>query len=189
MRKFNKKTIVLLVSLVLVLSVSVGATLAFLLHTSGSLKNTFTPSSVTTDVDEEITVNGKEDVTVKNTGNTDAFIRAAVVVTWQNSAGDVYGQKPVAGTDYTIDFDFTNGWVEGKDGFYYYTSPVAPGESTDVLIESCVYNGNVPEGYGLCVEIIGSGVQAVPVAAVEEWSGGLYTVDAAGAASAMLKLK
>ena len=97
-------------------------------------------------------------------GNTDAFIRAAVVVTWQNAADEVCGKAPAAGTDYTMVLDLANGWSKGDDGFYYWNAPVAPGANTGVLIISCTaVDGNAPEGYALCVEIIGSGSQAVGI--------------------------
>ena len=78
---------------------------------------------------------------------------------------------PVAGTsendgDYRIIYtdysaDASPKWVEGADGFYYWTAPVAPKGATDNLIESVEPKGNnAPEGYSLCVEILGSAVQA-----------------------------
>ena len=192
MRKFTRKTIVLVVSLVLLLTITVGGTLAYLMATSGPIENTFTPSRVTTDVDETISPTEKKDVKITNTGDTQAYIRAAVVVTWQNSNGDVYGQKPIAGTDYEITYvagaiGTKDCWVEGKDGYYYYTSPVDVGASTGILIKSCTAKATAPEGYNLCVEILGSGIQSVPAKAVEDWSNGLYTVAAVGTADAMLK--
>lgn len=90
----------------------------------------------------------KQDVTITNTGNCDAFIRAAIVGQWRDSNGN-----PVFGfTDYTegvqlvdswyedqfvkktnIQGEFTGlpgtNWVEGSDGYYYYTVAVPPGEA------------------------------------------------------------
>ena len=182
MRNINKKTIALVASLVLLLTVTVGGTLAYLLAVSPAVENKFTPSWVTTDVDETISATEKTNVTIKNTGNTDAYIRAAVVVTWQNANGDVYGQKPIAGTDYDITYvtgtiGTKDCWVEGSDGYYYYTSPVARDASTGILIQSCTAKETAPEGYNLCVEILGSGIQSVPAKAVEEWSNNLFSVN------------
>lgn len=172
MRKLNTKVITLVVSIALLLCVSVGGTLAYLVMKTSSLENTFAPASVTTTVEETFENNKKSNVKIKNTGDTTAYIRAAVVVTWQDAAGNVYGQRPVKGTNYTS-WTLGTDWVEGSDGFYYYTKPVAAGETTaTALINSISPIGNLPAtGYFLCVEILGSGLQAEPTYVVEsEWT-------------------
>lgn len=171
-----KKSIALLISLILVLTVTVGGTLAFLIATSDTVKNTFTPSSVTTEVYEEFENNLKKNVSIKNTGDTAAYIRAAVVVTWQDENGNVHGTVPANG-DYEITYnlyDQTNPvgkWELGTDGFYYWTSPVAPDATTGVLItEAKPLKAAPAEGYTLCIEILGSGIQSVPTTVVvENW--------------------
>ena len=185
MRKVSKKTWILMVSILLVLSVTVGSTIAFLSTKSGPVENTFNASKVTTKVNEEISGSEKTNVTITNTGDIDAWIRAAVVVTWQNEAGEVYGQAPKADDNYT---DWTPGtdWVKGRDGFYYYTKPVAAGNSTaTALIARIAPNGESPaNGYYLSVEILGSGIQSKPANAFKSaWaSSGLSvkTVDDSG---------
>ena len=170
--KQNKKSIVLLVSLALLLTVTVGGTLAFLVAVDGPLTNTFTPSEITTEVEEKLDGQTKKDVKIQNTGDIDAWIRATVVITWQDKDGNVYGQMPVAGTDYSISYDLANGWVKGDDGFYYWTKPVAAEKETGVLIKSCTVGGATavapPSGYNLNVEIIGSGIQSKPAAAFNQ---------------------
>ena len=99
-RRKSRKSAALLVSLLLLLSVTVGGTIAFLMDDDGPLVNLFNPSQVTTNVVETIDGTTKKDVKIQNTGDTDAWIRAAVVITWQDSAGNVYGQLPVEGEDY-----------------------------------------------------------------------------------------
>lgn len=179
-RRRSGKSILLLVSLLLIVTATVGGTIAFLMDSDDPLHNLFNPSEVTTKVDEELSGNVKSNVKIQNTGNTDAWIRAAVVVTWQDEAGNVYGQAPVKGTDYT---DWTPGdyWVQGTDGFYYYTKPVAAGASTaTALIAEISTIGNPPaDGYYLTVEIIGSGIQNKPASVFNtEWaSSGLKVND------------
>lgn len=165
MRKFSKKTVALVVSIVLLLCISIGTTLAYLTDVSDTVVNKFTPSAVNTQILESFDGTTKSDVSVKNTGDIDADIRAAIVVTWQDADGNVYGKMPVAGTDYTMELDLENGWSEAADGFYYWNASVAPGESTGVLITSCTAANTAPEGYSLCVEIIGSGIQSVGIPA------------------------
>lgn len=180
------KSVALLVSVFLLLTVTVGGTIAFLVDSDGPLTNLFAPSRVTTGVVETLSGTTKKDVKIQNTGDTDAWIRAAVVVTWQDENGNVYGQAPVAGTDYTITYDLSNGWKQGDDGFYYWTKPVAPNNLTGVLIASSsalqkktVSTGDETVTYYLSVEIIASGIQSKPARVFnEEWkSSGLTVVD------------
>ena len=181
-RRNRQKATVLLTSLILMLTLLIGGTVAFLIATDESAKNEFRDSTVSCQVHEE-SFNGttKSGVTIKNTGDTTAYIRAAIVVTWKDAEnGNVYGKKPVARTDYTISYG--TDWFLGDDGFYYYKYPVAAESSTTNLINTCSpVDANTPAGYGLNVEILGSAIQSVPVNAVaEQWG---VTVNADGTLS------
>ncbi len=155
----------------------IGTSLAFITDKAEDVTNTMIPGRVTTqvvekfeEVDEEYV---KSKVQIKNTGNTEAYIRAAVVVTWQKIDEDgnilIYGEAPKA-NDYTISLETgeNDAWIEGADGFYYHKTPVKSVEqdpnacTTGILIESCTLSedADVPEDYNLCVEIIASGIQA-----------------------------
>ena len=160
MKRNNKKVLLTLVSLVLILCVTVGGTLAYLFANTVPLKNIFNPTKVTTLVTEEFDGTTKSNVCIKNTGDIDAKIRATVIITFQNEKGEVYGQLPVEGKDYEIDWGTGTDWEEHNDGFYYYLKPVAPDTSTTALIKSITSIGEPPAGYTLCVEILGSGIQA-----------------------------
>lgn len=162
-----KRSLVLVVSLLALLLVVAGGTLAWL-TAQDSVSNTFTPAHVTCDVDETFKNGIKSDVKIKNTSDIPVYIRASIVVTWKNSNGNVYGQKPVAVTDYNMDIA-TDGWVL-KDGYYYCTSPMTVGAKTPVLINSCTeVSANAPEGnYHLSVEIIAEAIQSQPARAVED---------------------
>ena len=170
-RRNRQKATMLLTSLVLVLTLLVGGTVAFLIATDGSAKNVFRDSTVSCQIHEN-SFDGttKSGVTIENTGDTEAYIRAAIVVTWKDAEnGNVYGKKPIAGTDYVISYG--TDWFLGGDGFYYYKNPVAAGDSTTNLINTCSpVDASTPAGYGLNVEILGSAIQSVPVnAIVEQW--------------------
>ena len=179
-RRRSGKSIALLVSLLLLITVTVGGTLAFLMDTAGPLHNLFTPSEVTTQVEETINGTTKSNVYIKNTGDTDAWIRAAVVVTWQDKDGNVYGQAPVKDTNYT-NWGLGTDWMQGYDGFYYYTKPVAAGASTATALIAEISPKEDPpaDGYYLTVEIIGSGIQSKPASVFNtEWaSSGLKVND------------
>lgn len=159
------------VLLILAAVLAIGGTLAYIIANTVSVENKFTPGEVRCEVEETFKNNVKSDVKIKNTGNTAAYIRATYVVTWQKDDGTVNGKMPVVGTDYTIEFAENSGWKLIGD-YWYYTSPVAAGGETGVLIASCkLAEGTaVPTGYHLSVEIIASAIQSEPASVVaEKW--------------------
>lgn len=171
-RRFPGKTAALLASLVLLLTMAIGGTLAWLMHGTNALTNVFTPSEVTTKVEETITGTEKKDVYITNTGDTEAYIRAAVVITWQDAQGNIHHKKPVEtgdNKDYNITYNTTD-WVL-KDGYWYHKAPVAAGGKTADLIETCSpIADKAPVGYFLTVEILSSGIQSKPVSVVtNQW--------------------
>lgn len=174
-----KRLATLLVSLLLVLGVAVGGTVAFLSTRTDRKVNTFTPSEVTCEVTETFNDNVKSNVAVQNTGDTTAFIRAAINVTWMKNeeAGTEYNaadqtvsaKVPLKGTDYSITLAENTKWIQGADGYYYYQLPVKPQDSTKVLIEECklLKDASVPDGYHLSVEIVASAIQSAPDSVVQ----------------------
>ena len=166
--KNMKKMLVLLTALIVVLCAAVGGTVAYLATSTGSVTNTFTPTSVSTDIDEKFEDNVKKDVKVKNTNEVDVYIRAAVVITWQNGEGTVLGQAPIAGTDYDITWTMDQWIGPENDGYYYYTKSVSKDNTTGVLFTDCTPLKAAPvDGYTLHVEIISEAIQAEPTSAVE----------------------
>lgn len=166
-RVMKTKQPVALVALLVLLCCTVAGTLAYLVDKTPEVKNTFTPASVSTEVNEDFDGTTKSNVTIKNTGNIDAYIRVAVVANWANSAGDVYGgAAPTdkgANKDYDLTLKANNGWVKGADGYYYYTQPVAPKGSTTVMFEDITQLTDDPaEGYGLQITILADGIQSEP---------------------------
>lgn len=159
-RRYGARNVAIALSLALILTFAIGGTIAFLATNTQDVKNSFAPSQVSCVVEETFENNVKTNVTVKNTSDIDAYLRAAVVVTWQNANGDVLGVKPVKGEDFTMKLG--DGWdTDTTDGYYYYPTAVKPGESTEKLIEKCEVLKAAPEaGYTLHVEIIASAIQA-----------------------------
>lgn len=157
----NHKGMTALVAVVLVFCCTVGVTLAWLFTQTEPVTNTFTPASVTTEVHEDDFNGGtKRNVKVKNTGNTDAYIRAAIIYNWADADGNIYA-KPVAEGDYTLSTG--SKWNPGDDGYYYYSGIVNPGDPTENLIDSLSKNdtpADVPSIYDLQVTILAEGIQA-----------------------------
>ena len=162
MKKYINKKSIIIASVMLLLLVAVGTTIAYIFTETEPVENTFNPSKVSCAVVEKgyEPVSGeiqnisdkKSNVQIKNTGDTDAYIRVAVVVNWMNADGTrVWATKPVeavegADGDYTITYNLSNGWFNGGDGFYYYSKAVSPGESTSVLIDEAKRLLAAPKG-------------------------------------------
>lgn len=171
----RKHIIALLVGAIL-LAGTVG-TLAWL-SVTGVLVNQFGIGSVTPSVQETLSGNVKSNVKAKNTGSAPAYIRAAVDIYWQDAtSGARLWEEPQADTDYEIKWrdslpdasgmNPASAWVKASDGFYYWTSPVAPGAETGVLIER-VTELKVTQGRNLVVDVSTQAVQSVPDDAVRE---------------------
>ena len=158
----------LVICLILLLMISVGGTIAFVVTHTSEIRNTFTESVVKCEVDETFKDNVKSNVSIKNTGDTTAYIRAFVNVTWMNESGEVASVSPKS-TDYRIDYS-DSGWLEGSDGYWYYSLPVQPNDKTAVLINSCqlLETASAPDGYYLSVEIVCSAIQSTPVSVVSD---------------------
>lgn len=169
-RVMKTKQPVALVALLLLLCCTVAGTLAYLVTNTDPVTNTFTPASVSTEVKEDFDGITKSNVTIKNTGNIDAYIRATVVVNWASDkeVGVVSGTAPKEGTDYTIDWTMVN-WVKVGD-YYYYTQKVAAKGETKQLFTDCKLKEGVtpPSGYHLQVTILADGIQAEPVHVVAD---------------------
>ena len=167
MRAKTWKALIVAALAVVILTAAVGGTMAWLSTQTQDLTNTFVPAKVTCKVDENFTEDGteKKDVRIQNTGTTDAYIRAMIVANWCTADSKVV--KTATPTYVGLP---GSGWVE-HDGFYYYTKPVAPNQTTDsYLFTSCTPNtAEKPEGADhLEVNIICQAVQSTPAAAVGE---------------------
>ena len=164
--RWNRTFVVLASVLVLAIGL-VGTTLAWLFTTTPPITNTFSAPEVDVPLIEEFDGEVKEHVKLQNKGDIDAFVRAMVVVTWQDDKGNVYAQAPDAGTDYTINWG-TEGWTKVGD-YYYYNSSIEPNAFTKELITECKpVEGKAPEGYYLTVEILSDSIQAKPETAVQD---------------------
>ena len=158
-KKRNKMT--LLVSLIVLFTIIVGGTIAYIYTKTGDVKNTFTPSKVSCEIVEIFDYITKSDVKIKNTGDTEAYIRARIVVNWIDDNNNISAIKPVLGVDYSLTLSADNTWIKNGD-YYYYKSPVAIGQSTSVLIEECkkLPESTEKEGYYLSVEILAEAIQS-----------------------------
>ena len=153
----NRKGIAVLIAVALLLCAGIGGTIAWLTAKSDEVKNTFEPGRVPPVISETISGTEKSDIYITNSGNVNAFLRAAVVVNWVNSAGQY-----VNGTLPALPSGLGSGWILHTDGYYYYTEAVAPGDATETpLFASAIEEPNDgPEGCHLQVTILAESVQA-----------------------------
>ena len=163
-KRRSKKTGMLFLSLLLVIGMVVGGTVAWLSTKSAPITNTFLPSHVSCSVTEEFNGTTKRNVNVTNTGNIDAYIRVKLVTYRVNNEGDHIG-----GTAEIPDFTPGAGWVENGD-YYYYTKPVAPDEQPETsLIDSITLTGSYDDaddadGGKQVIEVMAEAIQANGVA-------------------------
>lgn len=161
-RKLRNVTLVL-AALLVILAITAGGVFAYLRTVSDPVENDFVLAPekdplIEESVNDPLTVKKNVKVDVGETGYA-VYVRAAIVITWKDSDGNVLGQPPVEGTDYEITLN-TVDWFEHDDGFYYYKAPVDSGEETESLIEIVQPIVTAPDGYGLNVEIIAQTIQA-----------------------------
>ena len=163
MKKVSKRTtksIALLSSLALLLMMTVGGTLAYLVAQSETLTNTMQSSEVECEVIKE-----DGSFSVKNAGDIKAYLRAAIVVNWADGEGNVYSMAPSSAS-----VDIADDWIEGADGYYYYPDAVAAG-AVQPLIKSYAVNESAPQGYSLQVEVMAQAIQALPgEAVIDAWN-------------------
>ena len=110
---------------------------------------TFTPGAVTCTVDSTTGA-------VTNTGNSKAYIRAALILNWVNSGGEIYydGTAMPAPT-----FTLGENWFKVGD-YYYYKEPVAVNNATQVLINNTAELTNSSTEYTLRYTIVAEAIQA-----------------------------
>lgn len=156
-KKLNKFFLITL-SVVLLLSIVGGATIAYLTSTSEAVKNSFQAAQVSCQVDFETNPGS-----VINTSNVPVYIRLAVVTSWQNQAGEQYAYATKI-SDLEITIYEGSGWSRHSDGYFYYSEIVQPGDSTTVLggmdYQNLVRPAEIPAEYNLVVELFAEAIQA-----------------------------
>ena len=177
-RPGRAKALLLIASLAVLLTATVGSTAAWLVSKPAAVENDFVPGKVACQVLEDFGQESgnsvKRNVRVKNNGNTDAYIRVLLVFTWKDDAGNIFSNKPKEGKDYQINKNLTD-WIKQESDagtYYYYKKRVARDAETDVLIELLRQADGVtgPENgkYKLSVDILADAVQADPPQAVKD---------------------
>lgn len=162
-RRGTKRLSALLLSVVLVVTIAVGGTVAYLVTQDAPITNTFTPSHVNCEVTEDFNGTVKSNVNVTNTGDTEAYIRVKLVTYRVNE-----DRQHIGGTATIPTFTLGANWKE-YDGYYYYTLPVKPGEQPDtVLISSIKLEDSYPDADGgkQAIDVMAEAIQSAPAEAI-----------------------
>ena len=128
----------LAVLLTVAIMASVNATYAYLFTKTNSAENKFVPAVVACEIDEDFINNVKTDVSVKNIGTTEAYMRMVVVVAWK----DDNGKTPIA---------------------VGFNTPQLIEEFKAKATEE-----NIPEGYHLSIQFLADAIQSQPDQVVKE---------------------
>lgn len=153
-----------IISVVLILTLAVGGTIAFLSTKTDPVVNTFNPSQVTCSVVENFDGKTKTNMNVENTGDIPAFIRVKLVAYRTNDQG-----QHIGGVSEVPAFTLGKDWAKCGD-YYYYTCPVAPGATpADSLAEVIKLTENYTDvdGGHQSIDVIAEAIQAGPEAAVK----------------------
>lgn len=157
----------MVLSVVLLLALAVGGTLAWLSTKTTPVINTFTPAKVTCEVEEKFdkTTGVKTNVNVKNAGNIAVYIRVKLVTYRTNDAG-----QHIGGTAVLPKFNLGENWVEyGK--YYYYTLPVEPKAQPQTnLADSMTLKTSYGDADGgkQALDVMAEAIQSAPEKAVAD---------------------
>ena len=185
----KKKLLALAAIMICVSIVSLGTVAYF--NAEQQAHNIITTGSIDIDLVEEMIVDGTkvpfEDqegvmpgesvskiVTVKNTGEADAYIRV-----WVNTAisepGDPISNPLIKNLPLTITVDGeevevltldynTEDWTQGEDGYWYYNKALKVGESTEALFENVSFHKLMGNTYQNSKALVDVTAQATQVA-------------------------
>lgn len=175
----RKKILVMILTFLIVIALLLPVVYAYMFRSVEPVISIFDPANVKCKVVETFENDIKSSITVKNTGNTDAYIRVRLVIHWEDSKGNVVSR----------DVDFSkiaivnrNDWLADSSEFtYYYKKPVAADALTGELlgknielyakVEDVDENGvTVKYYYYPVIEVVAEAIQALPTnAVVESW--------------------
>lgn len=158
----TKKSILLAVLVVVLLTFSVSGTIAWLTTSTKPIENTFTPATVDTQIIEGFNGTAKSSITVFNKKvdtNVPVYVRVALVANW------VKDGKIVAPANITVDHD-ENNWTKSGE-YYYYNSKLAVGATTpNLLAEDITQPTDGPTGASLQIVVLHQSIQTEPAAAL-----------------------
>lgn len=138
--------------LTLVCVLAVGSTVAYLHATDASLRNTFALATIDTEIKETETEGNKTVTIVNKAGNSDAYVRARVLVSGLPETNvKVLAQTPQSLDPDTLYLIMEHGdkWQQENgsqnSNWYYYCGVLAAGNETESLLSKVVFGKNLEE--------------------------------------------
>lgn len=160
MKKFNKKSLALLIVAALLLTITVGSTVAYLVDSTNALVNTFEPTEVDTELTEDFDGTVKKNIKVTNNGNIPVYVRIALIANYVDANGYIVSSASVPA------FTLGNGWK--KIGSYYYlTTPLAVDASSTLVDETGITLSTDTNGNRMQIVVLHQSIQAQPETVVE----------------------
>lgn len=159
---------ILILSLLVITTVTVGGTVAYLTTNTDSVVNTFEPSEVSCEVQETFDGTYKWNINVTNTSDIEAYLRVKLVSYRVNDAEPpqhIGGEAPIN------NFILGDDWLE-IGGYYYYTKPVAAngGVPETPLTEKLELTKSYDDADGgkQVIEVMAEAIQSKPTSAVQD---------------------
>lgn len=153
----------MVIATAVLLALAIGGTVAWLSTKDAPITNTFNPSKVACEVTENFNGEVKRNVNVKNTGDTEAYIRVKLVSYRANADNQhIGGEAPLPS------FTLGANWVKHGD-YYYYTLPVkAEGRPATNLTDSMTLTSSYADADGgkQVIEVMAEAIQSEPARAV-----------------------
>lgn len=159
----HKKSLTAVILVAVLLTFTVGGTIAYLMDGTEKVVNTFRPAKVDTKIVETIANDAKTSIAVENPKtdeSIDAYVRVTVTGNWCDKDGKVVKAWSPA-------FEYNSGaWDKVQEGdlyYYYYKSILKVGKTTaNLLDEGATISMTVdaPEGCHLEVTVMQQAIQA-----------------------------
>ena len=131
MKKINRK-ILLVISLVLVLSITVGLTMAYFSDHTAAKGGMKVALGSQTEIEEDQPDDHTKTIIINNTGETDVMVRVAV-----------YGPGEISYSG--------SGWTNGNDGYWYYNSIIPAEKSSEALTATWEVPADLGDDYSVVV--------------------------------------
>ncbi|MBR2067956.1 MAG: hypothetical protein IJ875_06855, partial [Solobacterium sp.] len=125
------------------------------------VENEFNKGEVSSLLHEDFDGQTKKDVYVENNGNVDIYLRADILIYFEDEEGRVLFEKPIEGVDYQLTLG--SNWKK-IDNRYYYQEALSADEASSNLIETCTNLSNKK----LVVEVVTQALQANDTTALQE---------------------
>lgn len=162
----NVRLTAIVLATVTLLALAVGGTIAWIKADTTPVQNTFTYAKVTTEIEEEFDGSKKTNVNVKNTGDTEVYVRVKLVSYRTDKDGNRIGGETTLPS-----FTLGAGWVKIGD-YYYYTNPVAPngGKPAANLTDEMTLQGpyNDADGGYQSIDVVAEAIQSTPTDAITQ---------------------